>query len=102
MGSKPQNDLKTHGGRGREVEREREPKKKENHIPTHINRTVIMCYHYSHYIIIYIFLIYIYMCVYVCFCDWMFMSWLNQLVFVLRSGCVGAVCFPTSGPASQA
>ena len=65
MGSKPQNDLKTHGGREREVEREREPKKKENHIPTHINRTVIMCYHYSHYIIIYIFLIYICACMYV-------------------------------------
>jgi hypothetical protein len=38
---------------GRERGRERERTKKKNHIHTHIYRTVIMCYHYSHYIIYY-------------------------------------------------
>lgn len=35
MGSKPQNDLKTHGGREREVERERENQRKKRTIFPH-------------------------------------------------------------------
>ena len=35
MGSKPQNDLKTHGGREREVERERTKEKREPYSHTH-------------------------------------------------------------------